>query len=200
MAIRTAQAMYDYASEHHFAFGYSFKMAKKHFAIIEKNLEPDEECLMTFIGMDNYRGRRTQADYTAFALTNKRFIISQKKRFTDHFVSVYWYHLNRIYREEDALLDVLVLDSVPGVFRIGLRKDRCEEIVDMANEIFKTHATHLQATPAAPASPVIIKEVVKEEPAAKSNVEQILEYKKLLDDGILTEEEFAAIKKKILGI
>ena len=36
--------------------------------------------------------------------------------------------------------------------------------------------------------------------SSRSDVDEIMKYKKLLDAGALTEEEFSAIKKKILGI
>ncbi len=199
MAITTALAMYEYANDHRYAFGFTKKMALKHFAIIEKNLEPDEFCELAFIGMNNYRGRRTQNDYTAFAVTNKRIFIAQKKRFTDYQVSIYWYHLNRVYHEDNPLLDVMILDSVSGVFHIGLRKDRCQEIIDQTKAIWESHdqrnQTQIQLKPQPEAAPK-----AAEEPAPVSNVDQILQYKELLDQGVLTEEEFAAVKKKILGI
>ena len=45
-----------------------------------------------------------------------------------------------------------------------------------------------------PASPKI--EVIKE----TSNADELKKYKKLLDDGIISQEEFDAKKKQILGI
>lgn len=42
--------------------------------------------------------------------------------------------------------------------------------------------------------------LVKKENNASNNVDTIKEYKKLLDDGIITEEEFDAKKKQLLGL
>lgn len=46
----------------------------------------------------------------------------------------------------------------------------------------------------------IIKPTEDESPSAKSNIEKLREYKLMLDEGLITDDEFSDFKKKFLGI
>lgn len=77
--MKTAEQMYEYCLENNFGQGFTKKWGLKHFRVIEKNLLPNEEVLMTFIGLHNYQSMTKHDGNYAYAITNNRILIAQKK-------------------------------------------------------------------------------------------------------------------------
>ena len=92
----TAEGMYQYCVDNHFGSGFNKKWGIKHFGILEKNLMPDEEVYMTFIGLHNFESATKHDGNYAYAITNKRIIFGQKALAGEKFKSVYHEKINDI--------------------------------------------------------------------------------------------------------
>ncbi|WP_312906834.1 hypothetical protein [Tissierella praeacuta] len=73
--MRTAKEMYEYCLQNKFGQGFNQKWGVKHFSVIEDNLLPDEEVVMTFIGMHTSEGQKNTEGYYAYAITDKRLLM-----------------------------------------------------------------------------------------------------------------------------
>ena len=77
--MRTAEEMYEYCVENGYGSGFNRNNSIKHFKVIESALQPDEDILSVFIGLHNYQSMSKHDNNFAYALTNKRIIMGQKK-------------------------------------------------------------------------------------------------------------------------
>lgn len=77
--MKTAEEMYNYCVSNGYGKGFNKKNSIKHFSIIQDALFPDEEVLCTFIGLHNYVSAAKHDNNFAYAITNKRVIMGQKK-------------------------------------------------------------------------------------------------------------------------
>ena len=59
--------------------GQNRKWGEKHFGLIASELQPDEDVLMAFIGLHNYQSMTKHDSNYAYAVTNKRILMGQKK-------------------------------------------------------------------------------------------------------------------------
>lgn len=186
LSLKTAEDMYIYAIENGFGTGFSRKTGIKHFGIIEKNLLKDEEPLMTFIGIHNYDSPGENNGYCAYALTNKRIVMGMKKMLSEGFQSIRIDSINDITFVSKLIYGVLTIDTRGEEFNVGLDKKSVARIKDeFFNQYYKIKES---------------KEKPQQAVEHKSDVDDLRKFKELLDDGIITEEEFAAKKKQILGL
>lgn len=178
--MRTAEEMYNYCLENGFGQGMTKKWALKHFKLIEENLQKDEEVLMTFIGLHNYVSATKHQHNFAYALTNKRFIMAQKKLIGQTVKTVLLDMLNDINTDIGMAIGVIKIDTVKETFSVGVNKNHAKNIQEKIQELL----------------------LKTKEPRSSNinNIDEIRKYKKLLDDGIITEEEFNKKKKELLGL
>ena len=126
--MRTAEEMYAYAKENQYGRGMSEKWAKKHFGIIERNLGPNEEVLMTFIGLKDYISPSNHKNNYAYAITNKRMMFAQKKLLKEDFKSVMIDKINDIGATSGLLLGAITIDTLSEIFNVGVDKATAERI------------------------------------------------------------------------
>lgn len=182
--MRTAQEMYQYCLDNKFGQGYNQKNALKHFSIIEKNLSADEDILMTFIGIHNYKSATKHDNNFAYAITNKRILMAQKKVIGEVFQVVLMDNLNDITLQTGIVFGVITIDTFKEKFNVAIAKNEAQNINNKIHEIIylaRNKATNIQ------------------QQSKKSVVEQLKELKELLDMGILTQDEFNSQKVKILN-
>ena len=182
--MRTAKEMYDAAKETGSGQGLNESWGVKHFGIIEKNLHADEEGLYTFIGLHNYISMSKHDQNFAYAVTNKRILMGQKKIVGEAFQSVSLENINDITLQTGMVYGTVTVDTIKEAFNVGVVKSQAQVISDNLHELV-FRAKQIASTPA---------------PAAISGADELKKFKELLDAGILTQEEFDAKKKQILGI
>ncbi|WP_353096214.1 PH domain-containing protein [Tissierella praeacuta] len=187
--MRTAESMFNYCLENDFGQGSFKKWGPKHFAIIEKNLQPDEKVLMTFIGLHNYISMSKHENNFAYAITNKRIIFGQKKLLAGEIVkSISLDFINDVTLETATGVGLLA----NGVITFDTMKDTFNVMVNakQANNILQKIQGILFDK----------KKSDSNDNKKASEADEIRKYKDLLDDGIITEEEFDKKKKELLGI
>lgn len=110
--MRTAESMYNYCIENDLGKGTSKKMAIKHFKVIEDTLMKDEEVLTSFIGLHNFISLTEHENNYAYAITNKRIIMAQKKLIAGETVKIVLLNLLNDISLETATGKGLVMDGV----------------------------------------------------------------------------------------
>lgn len=194
--LRTAEEMYDYCKNNNLGIGNSKGWAIKHFQLLIDNLKPDETIHCVFIGLHNYKSFSKHDNNYAYAMTDKRIIMAQHKMFGANVQSVNIENINDITLSKTGIgglgIGTVCIDTFKETFNVGVNVSFASNIYDKAHEVWDEIRAKKDAAnnvaPAAAAAP------------AKSPVEQIKEYKELLDMGIISQEEFDAKKKQLLGL
>ncbi len=182
----TAQQLYDYAKSHGLCREVSQNWTIKHFQLISDALAPDERVLTAFCGLHNYKSASQHDSTFAYAVTNKRFILAQKKLIGSVFQTISLQNVNDITMNKKLLVHTLTIDTIKETFNIAVNDPQM--LQNIYNEVHRAL------------------EIVKNgagQPAQQSTgsmTAQLVELKKLLDAGIITQKGFDAKKSQILGI
>ena len=132
--MRTAQEMYYFAKQNGFGKGFTENLALKHFGIIEENLQPDEDVKMVFIGLHNYKSVTKHDNNFAYAVTQKRIIMAQKRLIGEACQSVYLNQLNDITLNTGIAFGVVTIDTTKECFNVGVAKEFANNIYGMLHQ------------------------------------------------------------------
>lgn len=179
--MKTAEEMIKYIDEHNLGKGMTKGWRKKHFKLAAEQLRSDEEALTCFMGLHNYNSPTKHNNFYAYVITNDRFIMAQDKLIGNNLQIVSRKHLNDIHKSTGLVYGVLTFDTFKETFNVGVDKITTDNIFEKAYSILFD----------AP-------ENVIEEERKKSPVEELKEYKELLDMEIITQEEFDQKKSELL--
>jgi len=163
-------------------------MGVKHFKVLQDNLIRGEKVLMTFIGLHNYQSPTKHDNNYAYAITNKRILFGQKSVTGEKFKAVNHEKINDISFEKGMIFGVLTIDTPQEKFKIALDSASASSINNAIHEVLD----NLKGSNA--------QERIPQPTANTSIAEEILKFKELLDSGVITEEEFEAKKKQLLGL
>lgn len=184
--MKTAQEMYQYSVANGFGEGTSEKWSLKHFLIIEDALQKDEDVIMSFIGLHNYISPTKHDNNFAYAITNKRILMAQQKMIGQVFQSVLIDNLNDITMSTSMFWGIITVDTIKETFNVGVGKGCAVSINEKIHDaLHSLKEERKQPTPVHTTS---------------SSADEIIKFKKLLDDGIITQEEFDKKKKQLLGV
>jgi len=190
--MHTAEEMYNYCITHKFGSGTIKSWALKHFQIIEDNLMRNETVYMTFIGLHNYKSSTSHDKNFAYAITDKRIMMAQKQPLGKVFQTVNISNINDITFSSGILMGILTIDTYKEVFNVGLGKDEANNI----NSLIHIVIDKIKSDNNKP----VAQETQRIEPPAPSAADELLKYKSLLDAGAITQEEYDAKKKQLLGL
>lgn len=179
--MQTANEMYDFCLENDFGEGLTKGSALKHFKLIEDNLQKDETVLMTFIGLLNFKGITKHEHHHAYALTNKRFIVARKKIIGQSIKTVLLNLLNDVNVNIGAVFGVIEFDTMKETFNVA---------------VAKKHATSIQES----IQGYLINKNSNDQANQSDTIEDLERFKQLADNGVITQEDFEAKKKQILGL
>ncbi|MGM0213632.1 PH domain-containing protein [Enterococcus sp. AZ109] len=179
--MKTAEEMYDYCKDKGYFSGSDRNFTLKLFNVIADHLRQDEEVKLCFIGVHNRKSPTKDDGFYGYALTNRRFVMGQKRLIGDDLKSIPLTSLQDLQLRMESTTATLTIFTSDNPVTIMLTSHEAEDIVQS------------------------IKENIEEEPApvekqsnSLSKAEQLLKMKELLDIGILSEDEFEQIKKDIL--
>ncbi|MCI2161176.1 MAG: PH domain-containing protein [Oscillospiraceae bacterium] len=190
--MHTAEEMYNYCIAHKFGSGTVKSWGIKHFKIVEDNLMKNETVYMTFIGLHNYKSSSKHDGNFAYAVTDKRIIMAQKRAIGQNFQTVNISNINDITFKSGLLMGVLTIDTYKEVFNVGLNKVEAGNI-NSAIHIVLDKIKSDSSQPVTQGEPKIT-EVVP------SAADELLKYKSLLDAGAINQEEYDTKKKQLLGL
>lgn len=189
--LKTAEGMYQYCLNNKLGSGWNKKWGTKHFKIIEENLLPDEEVKMPFIGLHNSISITKHDGNFAYALTNKRIMMAQKKAVTGEiFQSVSLNNINDITFQSGLVYGKITIDTIKETFNIEVDKDTAKRIKSLLHTIMD-ELKNVSVT-----SDVDMLSTAQNQ---LSIADELKKYKELLDLGVLTQEEFEKQKSKLLN-
>lgn len=176
--LKTADQMLRYCKEHDMDGGARWNRNRSHFQVIADDLKPGEYALIAFTGlMGGFNW--------GFAVTKERIIIGQE-RMLSHFVkSVYLDKLNDITMRVGPIHGFLEIDTIKEKFEICVKPETAGNIRDFLQAAIENCRGSKQQI---------------EKSNASSIEEEVLAMKRLLDMGAITQEEYDAKKKQLLGL
>lgn len=191
ISLKTAEEMYQYCVDNHFGTGNNKTWAIRHFQLLIDNLNPGETVYCVFIGLHNYKSMTKHDNNYAYAFTDKRCIMAQHRMFGSNIQSINIENINDIKLLKSGIgglgIGTVCIDTYKETFNVGVN-------ISFASNIYKAvHEIWDMARAKNAGSQTNINNM-------KSPVEQVKEFKELLDMGIITQEEFEKKKKEILGL
>lgn len=185
-SLTTAAGMYEYCKLNNLGCGTSKSWDLKHLQLIADALSPDEKVLTVFLGLYNYTSP-SQHDMTfAYAITNKRFILAQKKMIGSVFQTISLDNVNDVTLNKSFLKGIVTVDTIKETFNVKTANTKSAEC--MYNAI---HSALEKAKGSASGS----------SNATQGNMTaQLSELKNLLNAGLITARDYEAKKKQILGL
>ena len=175
-----AEQMYEYCIDNNFGKGISKKWAIKHFDIIGKNLMQNEQVLMCFCGLHNYLSISKHDGYFAYAITDKRIMISQKKIIGEKFQSISLKNVNDVTFSSGVMMGIITVDTFKEKFNVSVDKKAGSSINSSIHDILFDNK--------------------KDTGKGINDIDSLIDYKKLLDSGVINQEEFDLKKKQLLNL
>lgn len=173
--MRSAEELYVYCIENNFGEGFTITWSVKGFQVIVDMLKPSETVQTAFIGMcdgHNY----------AVVITDERIIAVRKGLIGKSVKSVSLQNVNDTTLRQKLLKYYLEIDTSRE--RLSFLFHSRSSAERIYQEIHK--AISMKRTPAAAPAP------------AASTADEIMKLKNLLDAGAITQEEFQAMKQKLI--
>ena len=180
--MRTAIQMNAFALEH--GFIYNNKSALKHFEVVEKHLQEDEVALLALAPNGVYNGGAIVMNgITAVAFTNKRLIYGRKGIFKSEPVKIVNLdNVNDIQKDTFGLFDGKVcIDTLKEEVRLIFSKIQLNDVFYAVLDVLDTYK-RLNEDMLLPA------------------IEELEQWKRLLDKSIITKHDFEAKKKQLLDL
>ena len=173
--MKTAEEMFNYYQENLAKRKISKKMMKD-FKIIEDKLTKDEVVKIVFTALYDFSFTDSHSGLFKIAITNKRLIAVRKTLFSENINIVLLKHLNDVSKTNQLGFTAITISTLKETVNLGfVDKEETDFIYTELNKVL----------------------FIDEE---KSNVEQLKEFKELLNLEIITQEEFDDKKKELLAL
>ena len=159
---------------------------------VEKALQPNEEAIFTFVATGMTRKDSSMLFYCGVAVTNKRILVGGqikgvfKVSYTAQSVSTA--NINSINESYSAIGADLVLETLGDDLRFAMSNK--ETVGTIKNKLWDILEGIKQEKPTGGNTTVVNQ---------LSPAEELKKFKELLDMGIISQEEFDAKKKQLLG-
>ena len=182
--MKTAEGMYQFCVDNGFGQGMTKSWGVKHFQLIADNLKNEEKVLIAFIGLHNYISATKHDNNFAYVLTNKRFMMAQKKLVGEAFQTVSLDNINDITFESGIAFGIVTVDTIKEKFNIALDKYSAKNISNRLHEELDN-----------------LKRISYNINNNQMSVEKKKKkYKELLDMGAISQDEFEKKKKRLLNL
>lgn len=167
---------------------------KRAFDEVVKLLQPDEEVILAFAGwLCSRRNNSDSLKNVGVALTNQRLLIGGNASRSVHkkcYVGEYYNisNINAISQRKGFIHNDLIIDTLGADLSIS------EISIDILNRIAADFTSALQKIKAAQSANTgkIVQQV--------SAADELKKFKELLDMGVISQQEFDAKKKQLLGL
>ncbi|NKD38286.1 hypothetical protein HED42_09085 [Enterococcus casseliflavus] len=185
--LKTAADMADFCQEQGYSVGTIKKWITRHFKLVEEQLNDDEYVVFCFVGLHNFVSTTKHDNNYAYALTNKRLIVAQQKVIGNNVQSIVLDNLNNVSKNAGMMYGVLTINTLGASVVVGVDKGAADSINDALNKIIYDLKSSANTS------------VVLNNSSAVSAVDEIRKYKELLDEGIISQEEFDKKKTELLA-
>lgn len=158
---------------------------KYQFAFLEKQLLKDEYAICCFVLQIN-EFSITSKNNVSGALTNKRLIISKNNIVKNEIISISINNINDIYIKNKIVQSFLIIDTLKETIELTGNREYVENTYKLLHESLNEVKNNLITNDTEPLN-------------TTSKYDELSKIKELLDNGILTQEEFNTEKEKILN-
>ena len=183
--MRTAREMDMFAIKNGYA--YKGKSALKHFEVIAKKLQIDEEVLISMSPKSVYNGLdRVMIGVSAVAFTNYRLIYGQKSWLMSNPMKVInLQHVSDVHKSATGFkYGMINIDSIKENIGITLSKKKLDSAFNDILEILEDYKLN-KSTPVNNSISV---------------ADELLKFKELLDLGVISQDEFDTKKRQLLKL
>lgn len=179
--MKTAKEMFNFCKKNKFGKGNTESWTLKHFTVIENQLSSGEDVLLCFVGLHNFVSMTKHDNNFAYAITNKRIIMAQKKVVGEVVQTVLLDNINDITYKKGLAFGVITIDSMKEKFNVALENTNSSKLYNLIQELISR---------------------LKDSGSTSSSNDygKLEELKRLKDRGIITQREFDLKKKQILGL
>lgn len=184
-SMNTAEGLYNYCQENGLGSGVSKNWDLKHFQLITDALNPDEAVFTAFIGLHNFVSSAKHDGNFAYAVTNKRFILAQKKMIGSVLQTVSLENINDITFQKKMLFGIINVDTIRETFNVAanfVEAERIHKAIQNALTQVKIKSGNMQTVDFG------------------DMATQLSELKNLLNAGLITARDYEAKKKQLLGL
>lgn len=179
-----AVGMYEFCKYYEMGFNASKRWALKHFGLIERELRPGETVYSVFMGIYNYISATKHGNNAAYAITSQRVLIAQKNFIGEEISTVDISRISDVKMSTGIMGGIVTFDAFTEKFNVFCNKDVARRIYEHALECIR----------------FVKEQKDNQSKADNSGLDDLKKLKELLDDGIITQEEFNAKKKQILKL
>ncbi len=186
--MKTAREMGDYCIKNGWNYG-GADCVYENFEVVERNLSPDEDVVFAYVsnGVKDRSGKLVLGGHTAIVFTSKKMMYAQRRKVMGDFVRTINYDsINDVSSHIGWFDGKIVVDSITEYMDMCVDKAKVEEIRKLALEAIESYRAK--------------KSSVNGQVQAVSSADELKKFKELLDMGVITQEEFDAKKKQLLGL
>lgn len=187
--LRHAAGMYDYCEESDLGHGLSKSSDLRHFKCIEDALSPDEQVFTVFGGFYHEGISTAVTNYHVYAITSKRIIMAQKHFISSVFQTISLKNINDITYTKSLFWSTITIDTAKEKFSLAVKEPYGYNIHFCIGQALDMAKQHNEPSAQAP-----------QNVGVQSLSDELMALKQLVDTGILTQDEFDAKKKQMLGI
>lgn len=187
--LKTAEEFRNYIIDNKLAnsINVSLSWTTKHFQLILDDLHQNEKIYAVFVGLYDYKGGISGKGNFAFAITNERLILAQKQVIGSVLQSVNLEHIN------DVTLNRAGLFGATGISTICI--DTLKERI-----LVGVNALYAKNVQSCISQAIFALKNPQSQSSGDDSLDQLKKLKELLDGGVITQEEFDAKKKQLLGV
>ncbi len=169
---------------------------KKHFKLLWTDFRPDEEVSLVFpaVCLENSSGFVGRDSGVACALTDQRFILAQKAGMKGVEKAIRIGMLTNVSLSSKMTCDEITVHAATERLVLRVSKRLGKRVYDAIQDSIGAGAAPVAAVP------VIVQQVEAHREQPQSATDEVYRLKKLLDDGLISEDEFNALKRKALGL
>lgn len=154
---------------------------EKSLKLIEKQLHTDEKVISCFAGLHNTSAKGSPEGQYAYAITNYRLIMAEKRFFSETVDVIPLNEINNVSLNKSKLMgNAIEFKTVNRVFNVGAISNWIDNIYNEVNAVIFGNN-----------KPTNISD--------ENRFNELKEYKELLDMEIITQEEFDKKKQEVLG-
>ena len=186
--MHTAKEMGDFCITNHYDKMSGVKIYP-HFEVIERNLSADEDVVFAFVSnsVTDRRGNAILGGILAVAFTDKKLIYAQRRTIMGDCVKTVNYdNISDISTKVGWVFGTLIIDSITEYMGFNVDKEGVENLRNLALEAIESYRMK--------------KNSVNTQVNQVSAADELKKFKELLDMGVISQEEFDAKKKQLLGL
>ena len=185
--MKTSQQMINYCIKNRINYHSEIEKLSKHFQLITNTLDSKEEVLVAFDcnGVKNRGGSLIRGGATAVAFTNKKIIYAQAGFMVDFVKTIGYESVTSISAKKGFAFGDIIIDSMNEYAIFTVDKFVADKIRDLTVGAIESYRNSKNTSGVQP---------------NQSAADEIKKFKELLDAGIITQKEFDAKKKQLLGL